>query len=560
MVNIRQIHKSYVNILRVQDIAQVLVKYGFSDILDTLKIGGALGLARKVGLISKNLAALTRPQRLKLCLEELGPTFVKLGQILSTRDDILGPEYLIELKGLQENVSPLPKETIEDIVLSFYKIKSLDEVFLEFDSIPIASASISQAHRAKLKSSQEVVIKIQRPNIKETIEKDVRVLTYFVEILEDQFGDPNSSTNWTNFLEEFITGILKELDFLREARSMSQFEIMFQKMPKLAVPKVYFDFSGKNVLVQEFIHGYKIDELDKQENINKQDLSESLIKSYIFQIFSEGLFHGDPHPGNLRVLEDGTLVYLDFGMCGLIDEETMSLMARLFWGAGKGDYNLIARSITKICTGSVLGTDKILVLEIKDIVQAYQNLPIGAYSISEFMDSIESALRGNQLKLPSNLSLLLKALVTLEQIIKDLDTNINLMDYLVPEIKSLVKERLGPSNIKAFVEEKSMVLYDYLSEIPEDLFQILKNIQKNQHEASVIHKNLGGYFSTIEKIMHRMILGILISSMLVGSSILLAFERTGNTLTYFLGFAGYIVAAIFALVLIYFIVTTKDES
>lgn len=559
-MNIRQIHKSYVNILRVQDIAQVLVKYGFSDILDTLKIGGALGLARKVGLISKNLAALTRPQRLKLCLEELGPTFVKLGQILSTRDDILGPEYLIELKGLQENVSPLPKETIEDIVLSFYKIKSLDEVFLEFDSIPIASASISQAHRAKLKSSQEVVIKIQRPNIKETIEKDVRVLTYFVEILEDQFGDPNSSTNWTNFLEEFITGILKELDFLREARSMSQFEIMFQKMPKLAVPKVYFDFSGKNVLVQEFIHGYKIDELDKQENINKQDLSESLIKSYIFQIFSEGLFHGDPHPGNLRVLEDGTLVYLDFGMCGLIDEETMSLMARLFWGAGKGDYNLIARSITKICTGSVLGTDKILVLEIKDIVQAYQNLPIGAYSISEFMDSIESALRGNQLKLPSNLSLLLKALVTLEQIIKDLDTNINLMDYLVPEIKSLVKERLGPSNIKAFVEEKSMVLYDYLSEIPEDLFQILKNIQKNQHEASVIHKNLGGYFSTIEKIMHRMILGILISSMLVGSSILLAFERTGNTLTYFLGFAGYIVAAIFALVLIYFIVTTKDES
>ncbi|MCO4783147.1 MAG: AarF/ABC1/UbiB kinase family protein [Candidatus Cloacimonetes bacterium] len=558
-MNIRQIHKSYVNILRVQDIAQVLVKYGFSDILDSLKVGGALGLASKVGLISKNLAALTRPQRLKLCLEELGPTFVKLGQILSTRDDILDPEYLVELRDLQENVSPLTKETVEVILLDFYDVKSLDEVFLEFEWKPIASASISQAHRAKLKNNTEVVVKVQRPNIKTIIEQDVRVLTYFVELFEDQFGDPNGATNWARFFEEFISGILKELDFAREARLMSQFDSMFEAMNKLAVPKVYYEFSGKTVLIQEFIYGHKITEVSKL-SIDRQELCENLIKSYIFQIFSEGLFHGDPHPGNLRILDDGTIVFLDFGMCGLIDEETMSLMARLFWGAGRKDFELIARSITKICTGSVLGTDKILILEIKDIVQAYQNLPLGAYTISEFMDSIETALKGNQLKLPSNLSLLLKALVTLEQIIKELDSGINLMDYLLPEIKTLVKERLGPSNIKGFVEAKSMVLYDYLAEIPEDLFQILKNIQRNQHEATVIHKNVGSYFSTLEKILHRLILGILISSMLVGSSILLAFDRSGNTLTYFLGFAGYIVAGIFALALIYFIVTSKDES
>lgn len=557
-MNIRQIHKSYVNILRVQDIAQVLVKYGFSDILDTLKVGGALGLASKVGLISKNLAALTRPQRLKLCLEELGPTFVKLGQILSTRDDILDPEYLIELQGLQENVSPLTKDIVESILLEFYSVKSLDEVFVDFEWEPLASASISQAHRAKLKSDEEVVVKVQRPNIKSIIEQDVRVLTYFVELFEDQFGDPNGATNWARFFEEFISNILKELDFSREARLMSQFDSMFESMNKLSVPKVYYEFSGKNVLIQEYIHGHNITEVSKI-SLDRQELCENLIKSYIYQIFSEGLFHGDPHPGNLRILDDGTIVFLDFGMCGLIDEETMSLMARLFWGAGRRDFELIARSITKICTGSVLGTDKILILEIKDIVQAYQNLPLGAYTISEFMDSIENALKGNQLKLPSNLSLLLKALVTLEQIIKELNSGINLMDYLLPEIKTLVKERLGPSNIKGFVEAKSMVLYDYLAEIPEDLFQILKNIQRNQHEATVIHKNIGGYFSTIEKILHRLILGILISSMLVGSSILLAFDRSGNTLTYFLGFAGYVVAGVFALALIYFIVTAKDE-
>ncbi|MCJ8344859.1 AarF/UbiB family protein [bacterium] len=475
-MNIRQIHKNYVNILRVQDIAQVLVKYGFSDVLDTLKVGGALGLASKVGLISKNLAALTRPQRLKLCLEELGPTFVKLGQILSTRDDILDPEYLVELRGLQENVSPLSKDIIEGILLDFYKVKDLKEVFLEFDSVPIASASISQAHRAVLKSNHEVVIKVQRPNIKEVVEQDIRVLTYFVEIFEDQFGDPNGGTNWSRFFEEFVSGILKELDFSREARLMNQFESMFKEFSKLSVPRVYFELSGKNVLIQQYIHGFRIDELSGV-SVDKQKLCESLIKSYIYQIFSEGLFHGDPHPGNLRIQSDGTLVYLDFGMCGLIDEESMSLMARLFWGAGRKDYELIARSITKICTGSVLGTDKMLILEIKDIVQAYQNLPLGAYTISEFMDSIESALKTNQLKLPSNLSLLLKALVTLEQVIKDLNADINLMDYLLPEIKILVKERLGPSNIKGFVEAKSMVLYDYLSEIPEDLFQILKNDQ-----------------------------------------------------------------------------------
>lgn len=552
-MNIRQIHRNFVNIKRFQEIAYTLAKYGFTDLLDFLHIDQALGFAKKMGLVSKEFALFSRAQRLRLAAEELGPTFIKLGQILSTRDDLLAADYLVELRKLQDQVRAVPKAEIIALLKNFYDVNDVSEVFDHFNYSPVGTASISQVHEAYLKSGEHVIVKIQRPKIRDMIDQDLGVLSYVSNLIQDQFGDPDDPANWSQVISDFIHHIIQELDFGREARLMLRFEAIFKEDSGIKIPKVFMQHSGRKIIVQEFIDGCKLDDFAamKDMQVDLGIVGERLIQSFFLQVFSEGVFHGDPHPGNLRVLPGNVLAFLDFGLVGQLDHENMIQLTRVFWGAGRGDFELVARSFNKLCRGTILGVNDAMTMEFRDLILAYRSLTIQEIKIDVLLPAADEILKRGKLCLPPHLSLLFKSLICLERVVNQLNQNLNLMDFLLPRVQQMISKRLEIRSLSDHFTDSSLLAYDYMAEIPKDLFQIMKNIQKNQQEASVRHSRLEFWLQNFEKILNRAILGLLISSTLIGSSLLLSFIKPGENLLYVLAYAGYIIAAIFALVIIY---------
>ncbi|MBT3786284.1 AarF/ABC1/UbiB kinase family protein, partial [bacterium] len=453
----------------------------------------------------------------------------------------------------QDHVTPVSRDTIKSVICSELKIDELEETFSQFDSIPLATASIAQVHKAELRATGEkVIVKVQRPKIRMMIEQDLDVLSYVVSLLQDHFGDPNDPANWRDFLEEFIRNILRELDFGRELRMMIRFHAMFEDNEKIRIPGVYPECSTGKVLVQEYIGGKKIDgskALDAY-GVDSCEVGERLIRSFFHQVFKEGVFHADPHPGNLRILPDGAIVFLDFGMVGQLDSGNMMHLCRIFWGAGRGDYPLVARSLNKLCRGTILGVSDAMVMEIRDLVLAFRSRRLAEIDVSEFTTSLDEILRRHHLRFPSQMSMLFKSVVTLEQVCKSLHSSINLMDFLLPEIKSLIESQLEVKSLAAELSDRSFLLYDYLSELPDDLFVIIKNIQKAQHDSAASHKRSEIHFYILEKVLNRAILGVLLTGVLIGSSFLLATTKDSGGFLYYLGISGYLVAGAFAMVMI----------
>lgn len=563
-MNLHELHQKYINIVRFQEIAYKVVKFGFSDLLDRLNIDViTFGIAKRVGLISEELIEYSRPRRFRMLLEDLGPTFVKLGQILSTREELLPQAYVEELRILQEHVTPSPQEDVRRVLLDFYRVKSETEIFAEFNFEPIATASISQVCRARLRdeSRTEVVVKIQKPRMQEIVENDVRVLSYIAELIEEHFFERQSSAKWSLFFERFVQEIVAELDFSREVFSMERFTRMFEDNPSIKIPRVYPELSGNMVLVQEYIDGLKISELPElaaKYNIDLEETGKILMKSYFQQVFSEGFFHGDPHPGNLRVMTDGRLVFLDFGLVGQIEPGMMTQLSRIFWGVAREDFGLVSRSISIICRGTVSGVSDRLVYDVRSFVQSYRHRPVNQMEMGSFLKGLNKLADANEFLLPPRMSLLIKSLATLEQVVRQLSPHIRIMDFLLPQIEAMIEQRFSLDHLKRKIRTDFLLYYDYLSELPEDMFRILKNIQKMQEESSRFrNEKLAFYLLRFEKTLHRAILGVVVSSFMLGSSILLALNRSNDRLIYFLGATGYIVGGVFALMLIHNIVKKR---
>ncbi|MBW7877226.1 MAG: hypothetical protein H3C47_14695 [Candidatus Cloacimonetes bacterium] len=559
-MNLWEIHKSYVNAKRFQEIAYVFAKYGFSDILERigLEAASALGLGR--GLLSnKEKNSLARSRRLKLALEELGPTFIKLGQILSTRKDLLPTDYIQELRKLQEEVTPVPKETIESILLQSLQVQTLEDIFLTFDFNPVATASIAQVHRASLKNGSMVIVKIQKPNIHETIRTDLNILSYLSRLLQEQL-EPEYSADWAGILTNFIEGILKELDFMREARMMARFASISDA--QVRIPAVFFEYSGASVLVQEYVPGIRIQDKTAllKASLKPEILGEHLVTTFFKQVFEEGCFHGDPHPGNIRIHENGCLIFYDFGMVGQLDTRTLYHMTRVFYAAGNGDYALMARSLCIICSGSISGTEPMLETNLKDLVLTYKSLPLKDIKLQNFLHSLDHLLLSHNLRMPGELSILLKAILTLESSVRELNPDIQLLDFLLPNFEVLIQKQFTKEAIFTRSQSWLHLGLDYLSELHGDLFLMLKQQKRIQVETLARSRKIDMFAYRIEKLVYRGILGLVIASALIGSSILIATGKDAASLPFFLGLFGWFCAFVFAAILVYNILTVNQPG
>jgi len=484
---------------RVREIISVFLKHGLKD----------------------GLALVNNPAQLRAAVEDLGPTFIKIGQVLSTRPDIVSQPIIDEFKKLRDNVSPAKFEDIKYIIENELH-EPLNEIFSSFDKEPIACASIAQVHSAELKNGQKVVVKVQRPNIRDMITGDINILKKLAKFLK--VSPQVAVINPVEIIDELGNTLKTELDFLNEAKNIKTFAKHNKDIKHIKVPKVFDKYTTENLIVMEYIEGIKIS--DKASLLEKgyflDDIAKKLVNNYMKQIFIDGFFHGDPHPGNIIITEN-TIAYVDFGMMGVLNEAARHKYIALLEGIASGDIDMITNSILRIgIKKRDLNPDK-LNPQIKDLYSYYAYLPVEEISIPEITEELFKICRRNGISTPREATMLIKGIVTIESVISDLSPDINIMKITVPFIRKLKFEEV---NLTENLLEQLNNLYILLSKqglkIPVQLGQLIGNTLDGKVKIKLEHTNLEkGFFNELNKMVNRLVFSIIIASLVIGSSLII---------------------------------------
>ena len=549
-VNMRIRKISLEKVERYRQITNIVIKYGFGMILGKLH----LPHIRKMSL-KKGVETLSFPQRIRLMCEELGPTFIKLCQILSTRPDLIPLSFVKEFEKLQDEVKPVETEEIKEIIQKELGDK-FNDFFLSFEEKPLASASISQVHRAKIKGGEKIVLKIQRPGIEKIINADMEIL-YDISSLIEKFIPEARIYEPKRIVREFEKTMKRELNFLWEARSIKRFSHNFSGDSTVYIPKLYEDLTTEKILALEYIEGIKINNIEKIEGLglDRKQIALNGAKAVLKQIFIDGFFHGDPHPGNVFVLENGKICYLDFGITGRISEERKMELISFFSGFLYKDSERILRTLILM---NAIGEDielKSLRREIEEMMDKYYDVSLKEMKIKEIVDEGFNLMRKYKVKIPSDFSLLTKSLIATEGVSIMLDPDFNLTLEIKPFIKEILKERVSFSYLTKNLKRTLSNLYF----LGKETFNTLESfLRKGYFNIAFEHKGLNNLISAINKSSNRISFSLIISALLVGSSLIIISGK-GPFLLGFpaLGISGFILSAIFGLWLIFNILRNK---
>ncbi|MCP3177087.1 MAG: ABC1 kinase family protein [Desulfuromonadales bacterium] len=551
MLTFTRINRNIRSIRRYRDILSILVKYGFGGLIEQLNITYYIELGRKIvtlGKASKELERLTQAERLRLAMEELGPTFIKLGQLLSTRPDVIPAEFIEEFRKLQDKVPPIPAEEVHKQI-SLELGQSVDELFSSFSVVPLASASISQVHRARLTTGEEVVLKVRRPRIEQVVDTDLDILmglAYLVEkhLPSGELYDP------TGIVKEFRRTIYREMDFAREGRTIDRFAANFADDPTVHVPQVFWDFTGESVLAMEYVDGIKVSHFDKlrQEGHDLRAIARHGADAILKQVLVHGLFHGDPHPGNIYILDKDRVCFLDYGMVGRLDDSLKYQLVELLVAVLKRDVDRIINML--LYSGELTDESNIRDLrrDLAEFIDDYYEIPLQEINAGKLLSEFVEILSHNRIKFRSDLILLAKALVTIEGIGRQLDPDFNMIDHLKPFLEKVVRERLAPA---ALGKELLRVLQDYgafAKTLPSDLKEFINRVNKNKFKIDLEHRGLEKMISDLDKSSNRLSFSLVIGSLIVGSSLIMQTEK-GPLLFNFpiLGLLGYSIAGFLGL-------------
>jgi len=458
-------------------------------------------------------------------MEELGPTFIKLGQILSTRPDLVPAEWVIEFKKLQANCTPIAFEQIHKRLETEFP-GTLSKTFRSIEPQPFATASIAQVHRAVLASGVKLLLKVVRPGIEQVIESDIAILETLAQLTEQYFGNLGYSPS--QVVREFGREIHREIDLLHEGRSTDRFRTMFADDPTIVFPVIYWKATTKFVLAVEEIKGTLLSSL-KPTQMSKEErraLVQAGARAVFRQCLEIGFFHADPHPGNLFALPHGRIAFIDCGMVGQIDQESMLQLAELVLGVVNGETH---RVIEVVAFFSGAEPEKIedrsFRADVRDFVEHFEHTPLGALQMGALLQMFFDKLREHQLRCPADLVLLIKALTTIEAVAKELDPEFDMVAFAQPYVRRLVERRYDSSAIKERLK-KSMLAYAELAEVlPNELGQLLKQLRLNKIAVNLEHHGLPRLTDTIEHASRNISFSLVVAAMLVGSSILVLADR-----------------------------------
>ena len=532
----------------------ILVKFGFREFFEDAKLD--LLLERGQRVFSRKPAAAvhteSRPARLRMAIEELGPTFIKLGQILSTRPDILSPEYIEELQKLQDNVPSVPWPEIKAQLTE--DLGDLDEIFESIDEVPMAAASMAQAHRAVLRDgSRPIVLKILRPKIDRLIAADIEILEAVAEWLSrhtrDLPFDPVSVVN------EFSKAIEHELDFVHEGRNTDLFRSNLEEGEQAWFPEVYWSVTRKRVLGLEEIKGVQLSKW-KQANLSI-DQRESLVRNgaltVLRQVLEVGFFHADPHPGNLFLMEDGRICFIDCGMAGRVDAETVTDLANLIYGVASGDIEKLYPAF--LALGQV-DEDEVnrreLRRDLQDFLDQFTGVSFEKVDMSAMLRAFTDGLRKHKLQCPAEIVLMIKALTTIEGVAEDLDPAFDLVQFARPHVERLVKQQYSWRVIKGRMTRNVGKWVTLADRLPGGLNTILERVSSNKFRLALDVMGVESVERTIHHSSRQLAYSMLVAAMIMASSILvLASERDqSSVLLGWIGFVSFLVSFSLALMIV----------
>ncbi|MFN3762899.1 MAG: ABC1 kinase family protein [Anaerolineae bacterium] len=523
---------------RFQQIAQILARHGFGELLDLLGAAPGFPLAR----VLRRRPSLGPPQRLRMALEELGPTFIKLGQVLSTRPDLLPPPYIAELSKLQDTVPPAPWDAVRALLEAELGAPP-EKVFATLDPEPIAAASLAQVHAATLPDGSEVVVKVQRPNVEETVNVDLDILADGARLLQTR-TPLGELYDLPGIVEEFAATLRAELDFYREGHNADRFRANFADEPYLYIPKVYWEYTTRRVLVLERIRGIKIDDIAALDaaGYDRYRIGLHAARMVIKEVLEDGFFHADPHPGNFFVMPGEVIGAMDFGMVGYLSRRTRTDLVRLYIATVQLDEEAVVDQLVRM--GAVSGAvDRVgLQHDIGRFLRKYAGLPLKAIRARDVMEEAMPIAFRHHLRLPSELWLLGKTLAMMEGVGLKLAPDFDMFAVSRPYVKRFMREMASP---RAWMPSLVRGMGDWvqlLDMLPRTGMELLARAERGELEVSLRHQELGRALVYLDRLANRLALSILLAALIVGLALLVpAFhlaERGGLvTALVILGFA-----------------------
>ena len=504
-------------IKRSAKLISVLSKYGFQDLLIRMGVQGDFSKS------STTLQTLTIYERMKLALEELGPTFIKLGQTFSNREDLLPIELIQQLEKLQDDVVVLDLD-VHSILEEELNINIHDH-FLNISQEPLAAASIAQVYKATLLDETPVIIKIKRPNIDQVIKDDLMLLKDLVKLI-DTYSEIGDKINLKNAVNAFEKSLLEELSLINEKNNIQQFQTNFKDNPETYVPKVYDQFCTNNILCMEFVDGIKITDAAslRLHNLNPALISETGLRLFISQILDFGFFHADPHAGNILITKSGKVCFIDFGAVGQIQPNDKELLEGLIINFLAKKPQKIVRNLKKISLYYNIPDEREFENDVADILNFIHNKSLKDINVPEIINKMKDVLKQNRLVMPDYFYLLFKGVSLIDGVGRTINPELDVVKSLKPYSEKIIFERLNPQNILKKGWGKASNFLDHVEEIPEELRSILHKLDENKFSVSTEIKNMNRIEYLIKSSIINLILGMVLSANIISTAVLWAGE------------------------------------
>lgn len=526
---------------RLHEIASVLIRYGWGDVVRVMGLAKTLERAGKLlhWRTSDEIAKLDLPVRIRMAMTDLGPTFVKLGQILATRVDVFPPSWIAEFEQLHSKVPPVPFETLRPALEAKYG-KPLEEVFDEIETVPFAAASIAQVHRARLKDGTRVVLKLRRPDIVAKVEADLRILVHLARLIEFEMPDSRRYRP-VQIVGQLRRSLMHEMDLAKEARNLVVFGRDFKDDESVVIPRVYWDYCGEIVNVQQELLGIPANDLPAAvaAGMDLKLLAARGADAVLKMILVHGHYHADPHPGNVVFLAGNRVGILDFGMVGRLTEVRRGQITDFLGALIRKDEQALYNVLALWSGDAEIDEDK-LTFDLTEVIFSYDDLPLREIRIGPLLSDVTAVLRENNLSIPPDLTLLFKALITLEGFGHQLDPEFHIVDHLEPFVLEVMEARYSPEMLYRRLRRGLREIGEMITGLPKDLSHLLRQARRGRIRIDLDLKRLDHFGQQINHAANRLTMGVLTASLVVGSSIVLTVrggpELFGLPLFGFLGF------------------------
>ncbi len=509
---------------RSAKLISIFSKYGFKDILARMNLA-----KNNEPSVDENEMVVTNSvyERIRMALEELGPTFVKLGQTFSSREDLLPPELIVELQKLQDKVEEVDLN-LEEILEQEFNISPYEH-FREIQKKPMATASIAQVYKAVLNDGSEVIFKVKKPNVQENIQDDLLLLHDLVKVITT-YSDFGARLNLKSAISTFEKSLLEEISLTNEKNNIQQFALNFKNNKETYVPKVYEEFCSNNILCMEFVDGLKITNKEAllENGIDPVKISEVGLRVFVSQILDYGFFHADPHAGNILIKKDGKVVFIDFGAVGQIQPNEKEILEQLIVAFVSKNAPKIVKYLKKMAVSYEIPDDKAFQTDVEDVLNFVHKSSLKNIDVAKLVHKMTDTLKKNRINMPDYLYLLLKGIILIEGVGRTINPELDIVKSLQPFTKKIIFNKISPKKILKSGSQKLMSLTENIEEIPQELRSLLQKLDENKFTVTTESKSIEKTHQLIKSSIINLILSMVLCANIISTAIIWNLESTYN--------------------------------